>query len=61
MISGFFSLDPYYRDERIQITRQWLEKHLHRSRGKNTKNFIYQINNRFLFLLSLWIGENDEV
>jgi hypothetical protein len=61
MISGFFSLDPYYRDERIQIRRQWLEKHLHRSRGKNIKNFIYQINNQFLFLLSLWIGENDQV
>ncbi len=61
MISGFFPIDPYYMDEKIKITRQWLEKHLHRSRGKNIKNFICQINNQFLFSLSLWIGENDQV
>jgi hypothetical protein len=61
MISGFFVIDPYYMDERIQTTRQWLEKHLDRSRGKNIKNFICQINNQYLFSLSLWIGKNDEV
>jgi hypothetical protein len=45
MISGFFPIDPYYMNEKIKITRQWLEKHLHRSRGKNINNFICQINN----------------
>jgi hypothetical protein len=63
MISGFFYIDPHHihTNKQICITHQWLEKHLDRSREKNTKNFIYQINNQFLFSLSLWISENDEV
>jgi hypothetical protein len=49
------------RNKQIQITRRWLEKYTYRLRGKNTNNFICQINNQYLFTLCLWIGENNEV
>ena len=41
IISGFFPIDTYYMDKQIKIKRQWLEKHLYRSRGENIKNFIF--------------------
>ncbi len=59
IISGFFSIDTYYMDKQIQITRQWVEKHLQRARGKYINNFICQINHQVLFSFSLWISEND--
>ena len=53
--SGFFTLDTCYFDKKIKITRQWLEKQLQHS------DFICQIEDRYAFLLSLWIGENNQV
>jgi hypothetical protein len=63
IISGFFVIDFYHIhiNKQIQITSQWLNKHIHRFRGKNANNFICQINNQFLFSLCLCRDENDQV
>ena len=59
MVSAFFFLEPRYiaPKKQIEVTRQWLEKHLSRSQERSAKNFTYEMNNLYSFSLSLWIGD----
>lgn len=63
MLNESFHIYNCYIDpnERMKITYQWLRKHISRRTENTANNFICQVNDRFVIMLSvyLWFGDRN--
>jgi hypothetical protein len=61
MVSGHFNIDMALmnRNKPIHMTHQWLVKHTDRLREDINKNFVCEINRRYIFTVDIWIGETS--